>query len=61
MAVLIISIGVIFHLSRVVVGRRRVHVRKCLAGPEVAQATGLIGVWWRFKPRALSSEKQEEL
>lgn len=31
------------------------------SGPQVAQATGLIGVWWRFKPRALSSGKQEEL
>lgn len=29
-AALIISIRVTFHLSRVVVGRRREHVRKCL-------------------------------
>lgn len=32
-----------------------------VSAPEVAQATGLIRVQWTFKPRALSTEKQEKL
>ena len=30
-----------------------------VSAAKVAQATVLIGVWWNFRPRALSSEQEK--